>query len=284
MGDALKITRPVVQYQGGKYRIAPWIISYFPQHKIYCEPFGGGASVLMRKERSATEIYNDLSTRLVTIFKVLRDPEKSQELKRMLELTPWSRQEYYESFDCDEENERDVEKARKFLVRAFMGISSGSLHKPPNGFSTQIPKDNYIAAQPLAWVTYPKMIPAFCARLKGVIIENRDAERVIKQFDTDQTLHYVDPPYLLETWRKSDQKAYTSCYIDTDHERLLNLLKTVKGYVVLSGYDSELYRDTLVDWRVEKKETINQRQDKRMEILFISPKTSDAIGYQKRLF
>lgn len=282
--DAPKITRPVVRYQGSKFRIAPWVISHFPPHKIYCESFGGGGSVLMLKQRSATEIYNDLSTRLVTIFKVLRDPEKSQELKRLIELTPWSRQEYYEAFDCDEENEKDVEKARKFLVRAFMGFGAGALHRPPCGFQTQIEKQSYVAPQLFGWATYPKMIPAFCARLQGVIIENRDAEQVIEQYDTDATLHYVDPPYMLETWRKSDRKVYKHLYSDDDHEHLLTRLKSVKGYVVLSGYNSELYRDTLTGWRIAKKETINQLREKRTELLFISPKTNEALACQGKLF
>lgn len=75
--------RALARYLGGKNRIAPWIISFFPPHKFYVEPFGGSAAVLLNKQPAFLEIYNDLYDRIVSFFEVLRDPEKAERLARL---------------------------------------------------------------------------------------------------------------------------------------------------------------------------------------------------------
>lgn len=72
MGASVTPTRPVLRWHGGKWVLAPWIIGHFPPHRIYTEAFGGGASILMRKARAYSEVYNDLDEDVVNIFRVLR--------------------------------------------------------------------------------------------------------------------------------------------------------------------------------------------------------------------
>lgn len=86
----MRITRPVLRYPGGKYRIAKWIISHFPQHNFYVEPYGGAGSVLMHKAKCQGEIYNDLDGDVVNVFRILRDLKKAKELERLLRLTPFA--------------------------------------------------------------------------------------------------------------------------------------------------------------------------------------------------
>ena len=80
--NAPAITRPIVRYHGGKFLLANWIISHFPPHRVYVEPFGGGGSVLLRKPRSYAEVYNDMDGEIVNVFRMVRD--RGDELLRVL--------------------------------------------------------------------------------------------------------------------------------------------------------------------------------------------------------
>lgn len=114
------VGHPLVRYHGSKWRIAPWIISYFPRHRIYVEPFGGSCSVLLRKKRSEVEVYNDLDSEIVNLFRVVWD--HGEELSRKVFLTPYSRDEFIKSF---EQSEDHIEQARRTIVRSFQGFGSG---------------------------------------------------------------------------------------------------------------------------------------------------------------
>jgi DNA adenine methylase len=78
----------------------------------------------------------------------------------------------------------------------------------------------------------------------------------MSKHDSDDTLHYVDPPYLFETRKiNSSGGVYRHEMTSSDHELLLNELNLLKGSVVLSGYPSELYNDLLVGWHMENKQS-----------------------------
>src|SRR6266576_1049473 len=104
----MKVERPILRYHGGKFVLAPWIISHFPEHRVYVEPYGGAASVLLRKERSYAEVYNDLDSEIVNLFRVARDNGK--ELIRVLALTPFAREEYQAAWEATDD---PLEQARR---------------------------------------------------------------------------------------------------------------------------------------------------------------------------
>ena len=269
----------IIQYHGGKWVIAPWIISHFPEHETYVELFGGAGSVLFRKPISEYEIINDISDEIVNLFRVLRSPVNSRRLYRGLKYTPYARTEYYRAtmdHDCP------VERARRMIVRCNMNIGTKSNKKKLSGFRVSLGrKDAHFFARK------KEMIKDYCDRLKNVIIENRCYSALIDQFDSKDTLFYLDPPYMpgTRTTIKRDGALKSSVY-DHDltfdnHVELLRRVQNIKGMVVISGYDSELYNTALAGWRKEEKMTYTLHGSKRKECLWLSPNIETRQG---RLF
>lgn len=246
-----KLTTPVLRYHGGKYRLAKWIISFFPEHHCYVEPYSGAASVLLQKERSHGEVYNDLDSDIFNLFHVLRDKALSDRLIELCHLTTYSRDEFLNAYyPCADK----VERARRTIVRSAMGFGSGAANFHKTGFRCEAKRKYSTSAH--VWDKYPEIISFVCQRLKGVNIENRPALDCIKYHDEISTLFYVDPPYLPETRnRRYAGKIYQHEMTLEDHENLLKCLLSAKGMVILSGYDSELYNDYLNGWRKEQKKS-----------------------------
>lgn len=265
----MNIRRPPVRYYGGKWRIASWIMSYFPKHITYCEPFAGGAGVLFQKEPSKFEIINDLNGDVVNFFDVLRSSPEA--LIRAIELTPFSREEHRRAYIREGDS---LELARRFYVRSRQSFGSGE-GKWNTGWRFQA-NDRRHSSSLDEW-NHTDELWAAAARLKMVQIECDDAMNVIPRFDTPQTLFYVDPPYLFDT-RYSDEPRYAHEMTNDQHTHLAELLQTVQGMVIVSGYKSELYKDLYRDWQVVSKHTRTNGNNPATEYLWLSPKAT-ALDY-----
>src|ERR1044071_1533005 len=265
------ISRPLLRYFGGKWRLAPWIISHFPNHACYTEAFGGGASVLLRKTKVIAEVYNDLDSELVNLFKVAR--ERGAELRQLLFLTPYSREEFNLSYKpslCD------LEQARRTIVRSYMGFGSTMTRRTREGRLMRTgfraySKKNRRSIPAADWANYALVFDRLIERLRGVVIENRPALEILKKHDGPQTLHYVDPCYLHELRGRSD--GYGHEMNQADHELLLDSILKLSGMVVLSGYDSRLYDSALQGWKKKSLRTMADGARPRTECLWLSPKT-----------
>lgn len=263
------IKRPIMRYHGGKWRMAKHIINLLPPHSRYIEPFGGAASVLLRKKQVGYEVHNDLDGRIYNFFSVIR--ENAQGLIELMKKTPFSRQEFdnaqFQSADS-------LEDARRLLVLSCMGFSSDS--------STRVGRSGFRThADGVA--TYLKGFDHLYAvrdRLRNVILENRPAVGVIKQYDSEGALLYVDPPYVLSE-RNNKSGGYRHELSDDDHKVLSKTLKSVKGHVVLSGYNSDLYNDLYSDWGkivVNSMAQSNRGSVRKKEVIWLSPSVSDVRG------
>ena len=270
-----QLRRPALRYYGGKWLLARWIVRQFPAHRVYVEPFGGAASVLLRKQRSRHEVYNDLNLDLVNFFRVVRNPVTARKLIAALKTTPYSRHEFNQAYAPAE---LPVERARQLVIRSLMGFGGhGASRVSRTGFRWQVSKKAHPYA--LDWLNYPQSLKMVVERLRGIVIEHKPAAQIIQAYDAADTLFYVDPPYLWETRSKNAKYAgYSHEMTNEDHENLLNQLRKTKGKVVLSGYDSPLYNDMLSDWQKVSKHTYTIGGRKRTEMLWIKPDASNETG------
>jgi DNA adenine methylase len=220
----------VLAYLGSKWTLAPWVLAHMPPHEAYVEPFGGGASVLLRKDPSPLEIYNDLDSSVVNFWRVLR--QSPDELVRLLRATPWSREEYVSAWG-DDAGLSDVERARRLYVRTWMCFNA-STDGPKGWRAAKRPKSGSV----VAWGDEGRLL-AVAVRWRMVQIEHDDALKVIRRFDTPEALFYCDPPYVHST--RSSHTGYRHELTDERHLELLDLLNSVKGKVLLSGYPSDFY-------------------------------------------
>lgn len=247
--------------------LAPWIIEHLPEHRIYVEPFGGGASVLLRKERSYAEIYNEMDGEIVNVFRVMRD--KGGTLARDLKLTPFARDEFFNAYEEVKEGEypdTDIERARRTIIKSFMGFGSDAIANK-SGFRANSHRSGTTPAHD--WSNYADRAHMLVERLRGVVIENRDAKDVIAQHDREDTLFYVDPPYVHSTRQAS--KRYRHEMTDEEHRELARILHGVKGKVVLSGYPSELYEALYGTWKRVERRALADGARERTEVLWIKP-------------
>lgn len=259
-------TPPALRYFGGKHRDAHRIIAQFPDHEFYVEPFGGGASVLLQKNPSKFEVYNDLSGDVVNFFKVLRD--RPDELIRAIELTPYSRQEWEESFNPSEDA---LESARKLYVRSWQTHGGGVSSSKNGGWRflyRQVCGENVVQC-----FNRTEHLWILAKRLKQVQIECDPAVAVIQRYGRNpQSLIYCDPPYVHSTRVTSDNYDYEMS--DAEHQELAEVLNSVDAMCLVSGYDCELYRQLYKGWEVIEWSTLINSARTAKECLWISPRCS----------
>ena len=245
-------------YYGGKNSQLGWLLPLLPYTKRYIEPFGGSAAVLLNRERSPIEVYNDLNEDVVNFFRVLR--EQPDELIDRLYLTPYSKTEFHNSHDPTDD---PLERARRWFVharQAFMGMSRtwATGFQIRKGWSQMISR----------WLGGIERLEVVVTRLSGVLIECRPALKVIENYDCEDTFQYLDPPYMQET--RTTKEGYDFELERQDHVELLELIMSCDSKFAISGYDNPLYNKTLKDWyRFEDKEKqLAGPRGKRQEILW----------------
>lgn len=230
-------------WMGSKSRLAGDIIHLFPAHTAYVEPFGGSAAVLLSKQPSDVEVYNDASHWLTNFFRVLQNPEERKLLLDRLEWTPYSREEYELAIDSLDDPD-PVVQAWAFFVAQGQGFGgTGALRREKVSWGVSRVRDQNVAFRG----RIDKMM-SVARRLRDVAIESDDALSVITRWDDRGTLFYLDPPYVDSTRASKtvnrpagDRGTYQVETDDGFHDRLVALLLQVKGMVLLSGYPSDVY-------------------------------------------
>ncbi len=250
--------KTILKYPGAKNRIADWIVSFIPEHKVYLEPFFGGGAVFFHKQKSRIETINDLDNNVYTFFKVLRD--KPEELIWRLRYTPYGRTEYYGAFEAAQD---EIEAARRFAVKCWQGFSCSNVYK--NGFRSS--QQGSSPQTTKHWIELPDRLEWAAERLKQAQIENLPATELLQRYDTEDVFIYLDPPYLHET-RKN--YLYRHEMTDTEHIVLLEMARNHPGKVLISGYENEMYNAVLSGWNKAHKATQAEFGFKRVETLWFN--------------
>lgn len=255
------VTGPVLKYPGSKWRLSNWIISHFPPHQIYLEPFFGGGAVLFNKVPSYLETVNDIDGNVVNLFRVIR--EQPEELARLVEFTPFAREEFYSSH---EKTGVPLEDARRFLVQVWQGFSGRTSHLSGWANFRCVAKGGDL---PVRFAAVPERIIEVAKRLKNVQIENRPAQELIPEYKNKDVLIYADPPYVLGA--RTGGKVYAHEMTEKQHCELLEVLIKHPGPVILSGYNCDLYRNRLTSWVRKTKQNMMQRAQVKEESLWLNP-------------
>lgn len=258
----------LLNYPGAKWGMAQEIISLMPPHRSYLEPFFGSGAVLFNKPKSAIETVNDIDGDIVNFFRILR--ERPDDLAEVISMTPYSR----DVFDDAHDNRGidNFDRAYRFAIRSKMGHGFKTYQKTGFKIDVYARERSYCVG---CWNRLPTDLLEAARRLKGVQIENQNAVDLIKRFNHENVLIYADPPYLLGT-RKG--KQYHHEMTEQDHIALLDALKQHKGYVILSGYPSEMYARELHGWSVIQRKSYNQNSDQRTEMLWCNFETPGLFG------
>ena len=233
-------------WYGGKFSHLNWLLPLLPYTQHYCEPFGGSAAVLLNREPSPIETYNDLDGEVVNFFGVLRG--QTDELIKAIGLTPFSFEEFASAVGDGSEQLPDLERARRFFVRARQ-VRTGLAQTASVGrwAHCRLTSRAGMSGAVSRWLGSVEGLPPIAERLLRVQIENRPAIEVIERYDSEGTLFYCDPPYPHET--RGDSRAYQFEMTTEEHIELARVLRQMKGKVAISSYRCELMDELYGRWR-----------------------------------
>lgn len=272
----MKRVKPPFRWYGGKFRLAPLIVRLIPTHKVYVEVFGGAASVLLAKQASEIEVYNDIDEGLVNFFRQMRD--QGNRLKWKLKRTPYSRRECELAREVCLTDKRlgvtPLEWARCWFTAVYQ--SYGSVMGKSSGWSYTTVKSHA-----KEWRRAVDRVDEVMDRLQGVLVDNLSFDEIITRYDTPESAFYIDPPYIAGTRVKQNSRdSYRFEMREKQHRILVDLLLDMKGNGILSGYDHPIYERlvTIGGWsrlEIPQRTTMTTRlgttDNERVEVLWLSP-------------
>jgi DNA adenine methylase len=284
---------PPLRWYGGKYYLAGKIAAVIARvpHQTYVEVYGGAASVLLNKAPSPIDVWNDIDSRLVNFFRVLRHAESRERLLEALAFTPFARAEF--AACCREPTDSDpVEAARRFFVLCQQSVSSGGAKErmTPGSWAKSVGVSRRGMSQNASrWWGNIENLPAIADRFARVQIECMGAMKLLSQYDRPETLFYLDPPYVAGSRVAGQQQVYKHEMTDEQHIEMIGRVGSLKGPAILSGYDNEVYRGRMGGWgRIgipskARSSTAGSTRGRsapppdRMEILWLNPRAMEIV-------
>lgn len=217
-------------WPGGKSRVLPWLLPLIPERNTYVDVFGGSGIVLFNRKRARNEVYNDINSGIVSLYRCLRNDAKHIRLCKWLSDTVHAYEEWVYCKETWKNVEDDVERAGRwiYMMRYSFGKMGGAY-----GF-------NITGGNPHS-ASLSQMVPRLNeikARLAGVNIENADWRIILQKYDHKDTVFYLDPPY--------PETNMASCYGKNvvkweEHREMMRIIEDMEASVVLSGYANPVY-------------------------------------------
>jgi DNA adenine methylase len=281
--DDAGVSMALLHYYGAKWALSRWIIRHFPPrvyYDVFVDGFGGSGAITFAAPSAPVEIWNDVDKIIWTFMTMLRT--RRDDLLEAIMLTPYSR---YELWQCERLRRIDLDSldpleiARQFYVLSWQGRGGRSASYPGrsgwrfarNPFNGNYPPNDF----------YDVRDVFRCAeRLQNVQLECSDIFEILDRYDSPKTLFYLDPPYSYETVRY-ERRGYVEEWPEHRQRELLERIRTLEGFVLLSGFTSSLYRDVIGDWQSVTKTMITGEGKTRQECLWLSPNISNI---QLRMF
>jgi DNA adenine methylase len=229
-------------YHGSKFSYLPWLLPLLPKTKHFIDVFGGSAAVLLNREPSPIETYNDINGKVVNFFRVLRS--QPQDLIDQLLLTPYSKKEYADAWFSEEDT--PLEQARKFFIRSQQSIWAAGAQDQVKGWAASINDSRAGKSEKVQrWMNAVVGLDAVVKRLLNVQIECRDFRFILSKYDGTDRLFYLDSPYDMH-FRSST--PYEFDFKNQDFFDLHHFAKNSKGLVAISGYNSPFMLDLFSDF------------------------------------
>jgi len=207
---------PVLR-KGGKSQNARKIAELLPRHRVYVEPFCGGAAVFFAKKRSDVEVLNDLDPMIFNFFRFLRDDPAS--LFAEVERLGFGEDAY--ELACS------VHLGSEAVSDLTSGALGLILSRTSYGGSGKNMKTGYTESKKDLIERILRRLADFSSRMRGVVLHNKDALSVMRQYDSPDTCLFVDPPYIGATFKYSH---------DVNHDELFEFCLKAESKILLAGY------------------------------------------------
>ena len=253
------MVKPILRWPGGKSKHLKRLLPLISPHVCYVEPFAGGLALLLAKERSDVEIVNDSNRDLIALYRCVQwHPEA------LCAEIEWCLSARVNIADFRENRGlTDLQRAARFLVlnkTSFAGsMTSFAVQKTSGGGAA------------FSRARLADLMKALNARLDKVVVECLDWMRCVDLYDSENTLFFLDPPYLGSTIR-----AYAG-WTEEQMTALRDVLRRLKGRWILTVDASKFCHSLFSEWNCRTVETPNKAVNLRthghvtMRELIITP-------------
>lgn len=211
---------PLVQWIGGKRRLAPQILPLFPVHECYVEPFCGAAALFFLKAPAKVEVLNDINGDLVTLYRVVQ--HHLEEFVRHFKWALASREMYRWLQATPAETLTDIQRAARFFYLQKLGFGGKVSGQTFGTATTSKPALNLLRLE--------EQLSAVHLRLHQVFVEHLAWSVCLEKYDRPHTLFYMDPPY----WKT---EGYGVEFGLDQYDRIADLMGSMKGKAVVSVND-----------------------------------------------